>query len=121
MLCSHINNSQANESWLRDCITNSCEDTGEIGDTERCLFDLVIVTRQRSGTHGKLDIARKVFPSAEFLILDDQVEAITEFIRSGQQGFQILLPKRERCLLGRSYANVFEAEDAVLAWISRPF
>ena len=24
VLCSHINNSQANESWLRDCITNSC-------------------------------------------------------------------------------------------------
>ena len=121
MLCSHINNSQANESWLRDTITNSCEETGEVGDTERCLFDLVIVTRKRSGPGGKLDIAHKVFPSAEFLILDDQVEVIAEFIRSGQQGFQILLPKRERCLLGRSYANVFEAEDAVLAWISRPF
>ena len=30
VLCSHINKSQANESWLRDCITNSCEDTGEV-------------------------------------------------------------------------------------------
>ena len=105
VLCSHINNSQANESWLRDCITNSCEDTGEVSTTERCLFDLVIVTR----------------PSAEFLILDDQAEVISEFIRAGQQGFQVLLPKRERCQLGRAYANVFEAEDAVLAWISRPF
>ena len=80
MLCSHINNSQANESWLRDTITNSCEETGEVGDTERCLFDLVIVTRKRSGPGGKLDIAHKVFPSAEFLILDDQVEVIAELV-----------------------------------------
>eukprot|EP00439_Symbiodinium_sp_Y106_P044156 s2470_g5.t1 len=81
MPAAQTSESWANESWLRDTITNSCEETGEVGDTERCLFDLVIVTRKRSGPGGKLDIAHKVFPSAEFLILDDQVEVIAEFIR----------------------------------------
>lgn len=120
VICSHINNSLANEQWLRDCAVNSCEDVGEIGATERCLLDLVIVTRQRVGPRGKYSIARRVFPSAEFLILDDNTEVATEFIRAGQQSFHIQLPRRERSTLGRSYANIFEAEDATLAWIRRP-
>ena len=67
-VCSHINNSKANESWLRDCVVNSVEDVGEVGDSERCLLDLIIVTRQRTGALGKLAVSRQVFPAAELLI-----------------------------------------------------
>ena len=120
-VCTHINNSKANESWLRDCVVNSVEDVGEVGDSERCLLDLIIVTRQRTGALGKLAVSRQVFPAAELLILDDNPGIVSEYIRAGQQAFQILLPKRERCSVGRAYSNIFEAEEAILNWIARPF
>ena len=102
-------------------MVNSVEDVGEIGDSERCLLDLIIVTRQRTGALGKLDVSRQVFPAAELLILDDNPGIVSEYIRAGQQAFQILLPKRERCSVGRAYNNVLEAEEAVLNWIALPF
>eukprot|EP00439_Symbiodinium_sp_Y106_P062149 s5345_g9.t1 len=124
-VCSHINNSKANESWLRDCVVNSVEDVGEdvgeVGDSERCLLDLIIVTRQRAGALGKLAVSREVFPAAELLILDDNPGIVSEYIRAGQQAFQILLPFALATRVGRAYSNIFEAEEAILNWIARPF
>ena len=121
VVLSHIHRSQENEAWLRDTIHNTLEEVGEIGDTERCLFDLLIVSRERIGPKGKLSVAKRVFPSAEFLIIDDNIEVATEFIRGGQQSFHIRLPKRDSSPLGRSYANILETEQAAISWIRRPF
>ena len=121
VVLSHIHRSQENEAWLRDTIHNTLEEVGEIGDTERCLFDLLIVSRERIGPKGKLSVAKRVFPSAEFLIIDDNIEVATEFIRGGQQSFHIRLPRRDSSPLGRSYANILETEQAAISWIRRPF
>ena len=82
-MLSHINNSVANESWLRDTICNTVEELGEVTKTERALFDILVVTRQRDGPHGKFQVARKILPNAELLILDDNLDVATEFIRGG--------------------------------------
>ena len=116
---SHINKSVANESWLRDTIYHTVEELGEVTSTERALFDILVVTRQREGPHGKLQVAKKIFPNAELLILDDNLDVATEFIRGGHQCFHIRLPKREASALGRSYPNILEAEQAVVEWIRR--
>ena len=117
---SHINNSAANENWLRDTIYNTVEEVGEVTNTGRVLFDIIVVTRQRDGPHGKLQIAKKILPNAELLILDDNLDVATEFIRGGHQCFHIRLHKREASTLGRSYSNILEAEQAVVDWIRRP-
>ena len=57
---SHINDSPANENWLRDTIYNTVEEVGEVTTTGRVLFDIIVVTRQRDGRHGKLQIAKKI-------------------------------------------------------------
>ena len=57
VVLSLIHKSQESEAWLRDTIHNTLEEVGEIGDTERCLFDLLIVSRERIGPKGKLSVA----------------------------------------------------------------
>ena len=112
---SHIDSSKANEAWLRDVIANTVE---EVRDTSgQNLLDLIVVSRSRTGDYGKLSLATQVFPSAEHLIVDDNTEVVTEWIRRIQQAFHICLPKRDRSPLGRSYANIFEAESAITEWI----
>ena len=109
---SHINNSVANESWLPDTIYDTVEELGEVTNTGRVLFDIIVVIRQKDGPHGKLQVAEK--------ILDDNINVATEFIRGGHQRFHIRLPKRAASLLGRSYSNILEAEQAVVEWIRCP-
>ena len=117
---SHINNSAANENWLRDTIYNTVEEIGEVTNTGRVLFDIVVVTRQRDGPRGKLQVAKKILPNAELLLLDDNLDVVTEFICGGHQCFHIRLPKRGASTLGRTYSNILEAEQAVVDWIRRP-
>ena len=121
VVLSHIHKSQENEAWLRDTIHNTLQEVGEVGDTERCLFDLLIVSRERVGPKGKLSVAKRVFPNAAPLIIDDNIEVATEFIRGGHQCCPFRMPRRDSSPLGRSYANILETEQAAISWIRRPF
>ena len=66
-------------------------------------------------------MAKRIFPNTELLIIDDNTEVSTEFIRGGHQCFHIQLPKLDPSVLGlgRSCANILETEQAALSWIRR--
>ena len=101
-------NSPDIESFAPAALRNSTE------DSLRELFDLWIITRQRTGEQGKLGTLRKLFPHSCYCIIDDNLEILQEIRSSGHRGMHVRLPRRESAPGYRSYQNVFEAEGDAL-------
>ena len=81
-------------------------------------FNFLIYTPERSGSGGKLEVARAFAPRAELLILiddgSDALQEFSEFERGAAIG--IRLPRKPTAPSVRYVANLAEAAEHCLAY-----